>query len=216
MFEAFVLQEDPTPVPEVSPNPNCIRVDPRVSPDYSQRCTAYNQNSHLTHGFLFPPGKATPPGGRSLWNAYLNTSGLLWVFFWLFFFAICRVCNVSAFQIRSFSHHQHCSHVPSLQKYVNIIKMHVGILPSHQTFSCVTRDKGQKRGDVMSEGGRADTHCFCRKRGLVRTKHRFFPNQSHMWMQIIYSFPRISLLFVSVRRFLPLNPLNRWHLEEWW
>uniref|UniRef100_A0A3Q3A3D5 Ectonucleotide pyrophosphatase/phosphodiesterase 2 n=1 Tax=Kryptolebias marmoratus TaxID=37003 RepID=A0A3Q3A3D5_KRYMA len=44
---------------QVSPTGNCIRIDPRVSPVYSQSCTAYSQNSHPTSGFLFPPGESS-------------------------------------------------------------------------------------------------------------------------------------------------------------
>uniref|UniRef100_A0A7N8Y5Q0 SMB domain-containing protein n=1 Tax=Mastacembelus armatus TaxID=205130 RepID=A0A7N8Y5Q0_9TELE len=53
---AMPLWTDTTPVPEVSPDVQCIQVDPRVSADHSQSCTAYSQSSHLTYGFLFPPG----------------------------------------------------------------------------------------------------------------------------------------------------------------
>lgn len=57
----FVSQEDMTPIPEVSPSAQCVRVDSRVSADHSQSCTTYSQNDELTYGFLFPPGK---PAGR--------------------------------------------------------------------------------------------------------------------------------------------------------
>lgn len=53
-----VEQDDMTAVPEVSPSVKCVQADPRVSPDHSQSCSGYSQNSHLTYGFLFPPGKA--------------------------------------------------------------------------------------------------------------------------------------------------------------
>lgn len=58
----FLSQEDLTPVPDVSPGVQCIRVDSRVSADHSQSCTTYSQNNQLTYGFLFPPG--TPSSSR--------------------------------------------------------------------------------------------------------------------------------------------------------
>uniref|UniRef100_A0A8C6PSK7 Ectonucleotide pyrophosphatase/phosphodiesterase 2 n=1 Tax=Nothobranchius furzeri TaxID=105023 RepID=A0A8C6PSK7_NOTFU len=51
------------------PGVKCIRVDHRVSPDHSQSCTAYSQNSHLTYGSLFPPG-----GFLMLYDASLITN----------------------------------------------------------------------------------------------------------------------------------------------
>uniref|UniRef100_A0A3Q2C9W6 Ectonucleotide pyrophosphatase/phosphodiesterase 2 n=1 Tax=Cyprinodon variegatus TaxID=28743 RepID=A0A3Q2C9W6_CYPVA len=65
-------QEDPAPVPEVSPSNNCVRVDPRVSSAHSQSCTGYNHNSHLTYGFLFPPDFAT--SSESRYDASLITN----------------------------------------------------------------------------------------------------------------------------------------------
>ncbi|XP_037549052.1 ectonucleotide pyrophosphatase/phosphodiesterase family member 2 [Nematolebias whitei] len=75
LWTAYTLprQEDPTSLPEVSANVNCIRIDPRVSPDYSQSCTAYQQNNHLTHGFLFPPELATSPNSRYEASLITNT-----------------------------------------------------------------------------------------------------------------------------------------------
>ena len=52
----LMSQEDLTPVPDVSPGAQCVRVDSRVSADHSQSCATYSQNNHITHGFLFPPG----------------------------------------------------------------------------------------------------------------------------------------------------------------
>lgn len=66
-YGVFVSQEDMTPVPEVSLSVQCIRVDSRVSADHSQSCTTYNQNSHLTYGFLFPPGKLSGSPQDALW-----------------------------------------------------------------------------------------------------------------------------------------------------
>uniref|UniRef100_A0A3Q2PGR3 Ectonucleotide pyrophosphatase/phosphodiesterase 2 n=1 Tax=Fundulus heteroclitus TaxID=8078 RepID=A0A3Q2PGR3_FUNHE len=61
------------PVPEVSPSANCIRVNPRVSSVHSLSCTAYNKNSHLTYGFLFPPDLATSPESRYDSSLITNT-----------------------------------------------------------------------------------------------------------------------------------------------
>uniref|UniRef100_A0A8C6PPV8 Ectonucleotide pyrophosphatase/phosphodiesterase 2 n=1 Tax=Nothobranchius furzeri TaxID=105023 RepID=A0A8C6PPV8_NOTFU len=57
----------------VSPGVKCIRVDHRVSPDHSQSCTAYSQNSHLTYGSLFPPEFATFPESRYDASLITNT-----------------------------------------------------------------------------------------------------------------------------------------------
>ncbi|XP_063755101.1 ectonucleotide pyrophosphatase/phosphodiesterase family member 2-like isoform X1 [Eleginops maclovinus] len=57
-------KEDMTPIPEVSAGAQCIRVDPRVSADHSQSCTAYSQNNQLTYGPLFPPELASSPESR--------------------------------------------------------------------------------------------------------------------------------------------------------
>ncbi|XP_069372354.1 autotaxin isoform X1 [Paralichthys olivaceus] len=67
-------QEDMTPVPDVSPGAQCVRVDSRVSADHSQSCTAYSQNNHLTHGFLFPPELASSPESR--YDASLITNSV--------------------------------------------------------------------------------------------------------------------------------------------
>ncbi|KAF1382050.1 hypothetical protein PFLUV_G00160390, partial [Perca fluviatilis] len=67
LWTAYTLsrQEDMTPVPEVSPpGVQCVRVDPRVSADHSQSCTAYSQNNQLTYGFLFHPELASSPESR--------------------------------------------------------------------------------------------------------------------------------------------------------
>uniref|UniRef100_A0A8C9XRG0 Ectonucleotide pyrophosphatase/phosphodiesterase 2 n=1 Tax=Sander lucioperca TaxID=283035 RepID=A0A8C9XRG0_SANLU len=47
-----------------STNFTCVRVDPRVSADHSQSCTAYSQNNQLTYGFLFHPELASSPESR--------------------------------------------------------------------------------------------------------------------------------------------------------
>uniref|UniRef100_A0A7N8Y8V6 SMB domain-containing protein n=1 Tax=Mastacembelus armatus TaxID=205130 RepID=A0A7N8Y8V6_9TELE len=74
LWTAYTLprQEDTTPVPEVSPDVQCIQVDPRVSADHSQSCTAYSQSSHLTYGFLFPPELAS--SAESRYDASLITN----------------------------------------------------------------------------------------------------------------------------------------------
>uniref|UniRef100_A0A8D3ASA9 SMB domain-containing protein n=1 Tax=Scophthalmus maximus TaxID=52904 RepID=A0A8D3ASA9_SCOMX len=66
-------QEDVTPVPEVAAGGPCVRVDPRVSSEHSQSCTAYGHNSHLTHGFLFPPELASSPESRYDASLITNT-----------------------------------------------------------------------------------------------------------------------------------------------
>ncbi|KAF7210747.1 transcript variant X2 [Nothobranchius furzeri] len=75
LWTAYTLkkQDDLTPLPEVSPGVKCIRVDHRVSPDHSQSCTAYSQNSHLTYGSLFPPEFATFPESRYDASLITNT-----------------------------------------------------------------------------------------------------------------------------------------------
>ncbi|XP_008420855.1 ectonucleotide pyrophosphatase/phosphodiesterase family member 2 [Poecilia reticulata] len=75
LWTAYTLprQEDLTPIPDVSPSVNCIRVDPRVSSVHSQSCTTYNQNNHLTYGFLFPPELATSPESRFDSSLITNT-----------------------------------------------------------------------------------------------------------------------------------------------
>uniref|UniRef100_A0A3Q3MZK3 SMB domain-containing protein n=1 Tax=Mastacembelus armatus TaxID=205130 RepID=A0A3Q3MZK3_9TELE len=50
----------------------CVCVDPRVSADHSQSCTAYSQSSHLTYGFLFPPELAS--SAESRYDASLITN----------------------------------------------------------------------------------------------------------------------------------------------
>uniref|UniRef100_A0A7N8XBJ1 SMB domain-containing protein n=1 Tax=Mastacembelus armatus TaxID=205130 RepID=A0A7N8XBJ1_9TELE len=57
---------------QVSPDVQCIQVDPRVSADHSQSCTAYSQSSHLTYGFLFPPELAS--SAESRYDASLITN----------------------------------------------------------------------------------------------------------------------------------------------
>ncbi|XP_067363866.1 autotaxin isoform X1 [Channa argus] len=75
LWTAYTLsrQEDMTPVPEVSPGVQCIRVDPRVSAEHSQSCTSYNQNSQLTYGFLFPPELASSAESRHDASLITNT-----------------------------------------------------------------------------------------------------------------------------------------------
>ncbi|GLD59508.1 ectonucleotide pyrophosphatase/phosphodiesterase family member 2-like protein [Lates japonicus] len=76
LWTAYTLprQEEMTPVPEVSPSGvQCIRVDSRVSADHSQSCTTYNQNNHLTYGFLFPPELASSPESRYDASLITNT-----------------------------------------------------------------------------------------------------------------------------------------------
>uniref|UniRef100_A0A7N6ALU5 SMB domain-containing protein n=1 Tax=Anabas testudineus TaxID=64144 RepID=A0A7N6ALU5_ANATE len=58
---------------QVSPSVQCVRVDSRVSADHSQSCTTYNQNSHLTYGFLFPPELASSPESRYDASLITNT-----------------------------------------------------------------------------------------------------------------------------------------------
>uniref|UniRef100_A0A3Q2PFP6 Ectonucleotide pyrophosphatase/phosphodiesterase 2 n=1 Tax=Fundulus heteroclitus TaxID=8078 RepID=A0A3Q2PFP6_FUNHE len=48
-------------------------VNPRVSSVHSLSCTAYNKNSHLTYGFLFPPDLATSPESRYDSSLITNT-----------------------------------------------------------------------------------------------------------------------------------------------
>uniref|UniRef100_A0A7N6BRZ3 SMB domain-containing protein n=1 Tax=Anabas testudineus TaxID=64144 RepID=A0A7N6BRZ3_ANATE len=59
---------------QVSPSVQCVRVDSRVSADHSQSCTTYNQNSHLTYGFLFPPGTQLASSPESRYDASLITN----------------------------------------------------------------------------------------------------------------------------------------------
>uniref|UniRef100_A0A1A7YYN6 Ectonucleotide pyrophosphatase/phosphodiesterase 2 n=2 Tax=Iconisemion striatum TaxID=60296 RepID=A0A1A7YYN6_9TELE len=75
LWTAYTLkkQDDLTPLPEVTGGVKCIRVDHRVSPDHSQSCTAYNQNSHFTYGSLFPPEFATFPESRYDASLITNT-----------------------------------------------------------------------------------------------------------------------------------------------
>ncbi|TNM92642.1 hypothetical protein fugu_018044 [Takifugu bimaculatus] len=74
LWTAYTLlkQEDATPVPELSAGAQCVRADPRVSADHSQKCSAYSHNNHLTYGFLFPPDLATSP--ESKYDASLITN----------------------------------------------------------------------------------------------------------------------------------------------
>ncbi|XP_073319254.1 autotaxin-like [Pagrus major] len=74
LWTAYTLQrqEDLTPVPDVSPGVQCIRVDSRVSADHSQSCTTYSQNNQLTYGFLFPPELAS--SSESRYDASLITN----------------------------------------------------------------------------------------------------------------------------------------------
>ncbi|KAG8004828.1 Ectonucleotide pyrophosphatase/phosphodiesterase family member 2, partial [Nibea albiflora] len=67
------FKEDMTPVPEVSPSVQCVRVDSRVSADHSQSCNTYNQNDELTYGFLFPPEMASSPESRYDASLITNT-----------------------------------------------------------------------------------------------------------------------------------------------
>ncbi|RVE67061.1 hypothetical protein OJAV_G00113580 [Oryzias javanicus] len=66
-------QDDMTAVPEASPTVKCVQVDPRVSPDHSQSCSSYSQNSQLTHGFLFPPVFSTSAASRYDASLITNT-----------------------------------------------------------------------------------------------------------------------------------------------
>uniref|UniRef100_A0A8C6VVY3 Ectonucleotide pyrophosphatase/phosphodiesterase 2 n=1 Tax=Nothobranchius furzeri TaxID=105023 RepID=A0A8C6VVY3_NOTFU len=46
-------QVEVSPVPDVLSN--CVRPDPRVAPAFSQSCSNYRAERHITHGFLYPP-----------------------------------------------------------------------------------------------------------------------------------------------------------------
>uniref|UniRef100_A0A671UET5 Ectonucleotide pyrophosphatase/phosphodiesterase 2 n=1 Tax=Sparus aurata TaxID=8175 RepID=A0A671UET5_SPAAU len=73
LWTAYTLpRQDLTPVPDVSPGVQCIRVDSRVSADHSQSCTTYSQNNQLTYGFLFPPELAS--SSESRYDASLITN----------------------------------------------------------------------------------------------------------------------------------------------
>lgn len=50
---AFCPQVDVSPLPESLSN--CVRPDTRVPPSYSQSCTNYRADRHITHAFLYPP-----------------------------------------------------------------------------------------------------------------------------------------------------------------
>uniref|UniRef100_A0A3Q4H6P3 Ectonucleotide pyrophosphatase/phosphodiesterase 2 n=1 Tax=Neolamprologus brichardi TaxID=32507 RepID=A0A3Q4H6P3_NEOBR len=58
---------------EVSPLPealsNCVRPDSRVPPAYSQSCTNYRADKHITYAFLYPP-LFTPASVNSLFYAF--------------------------------------------------------------------------------------------------------------------------------------------------
>uniref|UniRef100_A0A8C9XN80 Ectonucleotide pyrophosphatase/phosphodiesterase 2 n=1 Tax=Sander lucioperca TaxID=283035 RepID=A0A8C9XN80_SANLU len=59
LWTAYTLPRQVSP-----PGVQCVRVDPRVSADHSQSCTAYSQNNQLTYGFLFHPELASSPESR--------------------------------------------------------------------------------------------------------------------------------------------------------
>uniref|UniRef100_A0A672YWX0 SMB domain-containing protein n=1 Tax=Sphaeramia orbicularis TaxID=375764 RepID=A0A672YWX0_9TELE len=52
----------------------CVRVDSRISPEHSQSCSFYSQNSQVTYGFLFPPDMASSPESR--YDASLITNAV--------------------------------------------------------------------------------------------------------------------------------------------
>ena len=49
---------------EVHPLPeslsNCVRPDRRVPPAFSQSCTNYRADKHMSYAFLYPPRESSP------------------------------------------------------------------------------------------------------------------------------------------------------------
>lgn len=119
-----------TAVPEASPTVKCVQVDPRVSPDHSQSCSGYSQNSQLTHGFLFPPGRAA--GGVQMsvkeGNKITRYSG----------------CLFSTFTVFSTS---------AASRYdASLITNTVPMYPAFKSESiCLNRDLKKCHGDVEKE-----------------------------------------------------------------
>uniref|UniRef100_A0A4W6BM90 Ectonucleotide pyrophosphatase/phosphodiesterase 2 n=1 Tax=Lates calcarifer TaxID=8187 RepID=A0A4W6BM90_LATCA len=72
LWTAYTLPRQPF-IPLNRAAAQCIRVDSRVSADHSQSCTTYNQNNHLTYGFLFPPELASSPESRYDASLITNT-----------------------------------------------------------------------------------------------------------------------------------------------
>lgn len=56
---------------------------------------------------------------------------------------------------------------------IGLLRSSGGFSPDdfYNTSSCITANKGQKRGDVTAEWGQPDTDCSCRQRTLIRNKH---------------------------------------------
>ena len=51
----MILQVEVSPLPEALSN--CLRPDAKILPAYSQSCTNYRAEKHITYAFLYPPRK---------------------------------------------------------------------------------------------------------------------------------------------------------------
>lgn len=132
----LVFQVEVSPLPEALSN--CVRPDSRVPPAYSQSCTNYRADKHITYAFLYPPRKWAP--------AAELTQHVWWRFYWIriptiilqsYYYSFVphlivfhdfiyhinpvsflpdRTVVKSRQKIRCCPHHQHCSHVSSIQE----------------------------------------------------------------------------------------------------
>uniref|UniRef100_A0AAV2K7H1 Receptor ligand binding region domain-containing protein n=1 Tax=Knipowitschia caucasica TaxID=637954 RepID=A0AAV2K7H1_KNICA len=58
---------------ELASTQSCLRADQRVSPAHSQSCSVYQQQEHLSYGFLFPPDLSTCAESRLEASLITNT-----------------------------------------------------------------------------------------------------------------------------------------------